>query len=69
MVIALNLSMTLVDQGGTWLMYFDYLLCITKENLQNHIPKDIWDTMEGDDVAFVSQFVARDNGSNESLQV
>ena len=50
-------------------MYFDYLLCITKENLQNHIPKGIWDTMEGHDVAFASQFVARDNGSDESLQV
>ena len=32
-------------------MYFGYLLCVTKENLQNHIPKGIWDTMEGDDVA------------------
>ena len=42
-----------------------WLLCITKENLQNHIPKGIWDTMEGDDVAFVSQFMARDNGSDE----
>ena len=31
-----------------------YLLCVTKENLQNHIPKGIWDSMEGDDVAFVS---------------
>ena len=50
-------------------MYFDYLLCVTKENLQNRIPKGIWDTMEGDDVALASQFVARDNGSNESLQV
>ena len=69
MVIALDLSMTLVDQRGTWLMYFGYLLSVTKENLQNHIPKGIWDTMEGDDVAFVSQFVARDNGSIESLQV
>ena len=46
-----------------------WLLCITKENLQNHIPKGIWDTMEGDNVTFVSQFVARDNGSDESLQV
>ena len=53
MVIALDLSMTLMDQRGTWLMYFGYLLCITKENPQNHIPKGIWDTMEGDDVAFV----------------
>ena len=59
--------MTLVDQGGTWLMYFGYLLCITKENPQNHIPKSIWDTMEGDDVALASQLVARDNGSDESL--
>ena len=42
-----------------------WLLCITKENLHNHIPKGIWDTMEGDDVAFVSQFMARDNGSDE----
>ena len=50
-------------------MYFGYLLCITKENLQNHIPKDIWDTMEGDDMAVASQLVARDNGSDESLQV
>ena len=50
-------------------MYFDYLLCITKENLQNRIPKDIWDTMEGDDMALASQLVARDNGSDESLQV
>ena len=40
-----------------------YLSCVTKENLQINIPKGIWDTMEGDDVAFVSQFVARDNGS------
>ena len=47
--------------------YFNYLLCVTKENLQNHIPKCIWDTMEGDDVAFLSQFVARDNGSDESF--
>ena len=69
MVIALDLSMKLMDQRGTWLMYFGYLLCITKENPQNHIPKGIWDTKEGDDVAFVSQFMARDNGSNESLQV
>ena len=61
--------MTLVDQGGTWLIYFCLLLCVTKENLQNHIPKGIWDTMEGDDVALASQLVARDNGSNESLQV
>ena len=61
--------MTLVDQGGIWLMYFDYLLCVTKENLQNHIPKGIWDTMEGDDVALASQFVARNNGLDESLQV
>ena len=68
-VIVLNLSMTLVDQGGTWLMYFSYLLCVTKENLQNHIPKGIWDTMEGNDVAFASQLVAIDNGSDESLQV
>ena len=67
MAIALNLSMTLVDQGGTWLMYFGYLLCVTKENLQNHIPKGIWDTMERDDVALASQLVARDNGSDESL--
>ena len=37
----------------------------TKENLQINIPKGIWDTMEGDDVAFVSQFMVRDNGSNE----
>ena len=28
-------------------MCFGYLLCITKENMQNHIPKGIWDTMEG----------------------
>ena len=69
MVIVLNLSMTLVDQGGTWLMYFSSLLCITKENLQNHIPKGIWDAMEGDDVALASQLVARDNGSDESLQI
>ena len=61
--------MTLVDHRGTWLMYFGYLLCVTKENLQNHIPKCIWDTMEGDDVAFVSQFMAIDNGSDEILQV
>uniref|UniRef100_A0A7N2LGM5 Uncharacterized protein n=1 Tax=Quercus lobata TaxID=97700 RepID=A0A7N2LGM5_QUELO len=61
--------MTLVEQRRTWLMYFGYLLCVTKENLQNHIPKGIWDIMEGDDVTFVSQFVARDNGSIESLQV
>ena len=33
------------------------------DRLQNHIPKGIWDSTEGDDVAFVSQFVARDNGS------
>ena len=69
MVIALNLSMTLVDQGGTWLMYFDYLLCVTKENLQNHIPKGIWDNMEVDDVVLASQLMARDNGSDEILQV
>ena len=50
-------------------MYFGNLLCVTKENLQNHIPKGIWDNMEGDDMAFVSQFVARDNGSYESLKV
>ena len=50
-------------------MYFGYLLCVTKENLQNHIPKGIWDTMEGDDVALASQAVARDNGLDESLQV
>ena len=50
-------------------MYFCYLLCVTKENLQTHIPKDIWDNMESDDVAFVSQFVAKDNGSDESLQL
>ena len=50
-------------------MYFGYLLCVTKENLQNHIPNGVWDNMEGDYVAFVSQFVARDIGSNESLQV
>ena len=49
-------------------MYFGYLLVVTKDNLQNHIPKGIWDTMEGDDVALSSQLVARDNGSNESLQ-
>ena len=49
--------MTLVDQGGTWLIYFCLLLCVTKENLQNHIPKGIWDTMEGDDVALASQLV------------
>ena len=55
--------MTLMDQRGTWLMY------MVADRLQNHIPKGIWDTTEGDDVAFVSQFVARDNGSNESLQV
>ena len=42
-----------------------YLSCVTKENLQINIPKGIWDTMEGDDVAFVSQFMVRDNGSNE----
>ena len=59
--------MTLVDQGGTWLVYFGYLLCVTKENLQNHIPKGIWDTMEGDDMALASQLVARDNGLNEIL--
>ena len=39
------------------------------DRLQNHIPKGIWDTMEGDDVALASQFVARDNGLNENLQV
>ena len=27
------------------MMYFGYLLCVTKENLQNHIPKGIWDEM------------------------
>ena len=48
-------------------MYFGYLLCVTKENLQNYIPKGIWDTMEGDGVALTSQ--SRDNGSDESLQV
>ena len=48
-------------------MYFGYLLRITKENLQTHIPKGIWDTMEGDDVALASQLVARDNGLDESL--
>ena len=69
MVIALNLSMTLVDQGGTWLLYFGYLLCVTKENLQTHIPKDIWDNMESDDVALASQLVVRENGSDENLQV
>ena len=42
-----------------------YLSCVTKENLQINIPKGIWDTMEGDDVAFVSQFMVRDNGLNE----
>ena len=51
------------------MMYFGYLLWVTKKNLQNHIPKGIWDTMEGDDVALASQLGARDNGSDESLQV
>ena len=50
-------------------MYFDYLLCVTKENLQNHIPKGIWDNMEVDDVVLASQLMARDNGSDEILQV
>ena len=50
-------------------MYFGYLLCVTKENLQSDIPKGIWDTMEGDDVALASQLMTRDNGSDESLKV
>ena len=50
-------------------MYLSYLLCVTKENSQNQIPEGIWDTMEGDDVALASQLGARDNGSDESLQV
>ena len=61
--------MTLLDQRGTWLIYFGYLLCVTKENLQNHIPKGIWDNMEVDDVVLASQLMARDNGSDEILQV